>query len=186
MSPELAEKRYTVEEFEALSDFDHHELIDGVPVEKMMGTASDSVTMKLLFRLGPFVEAHDLGDVGGSETGFVLFPDESKRVRKPDASFVRKGRYAGDKLTKGYGRLVPDLAFESVSPGDFADDVQLKVEEYLRAKVALVWVAYPESKTVLAYRPDGTVQRFAGDAVLVAEDVFPGFACPLPQLFARV
>ena len=186
MSPELAEKRYTVEEFESRPEFDHHELLDGIPVEKTMGNASDSVTHRLTIRLGAFVEEHNLGDTGGSETGYVLFPTESKRVRKPDLSFVRKGRYADDKPSIGFARLVPDMAFESVSPLDLADDVQAKVEEYLRAKVSLVWVAYPASKTVLAYRPDGTVQRFAGDQVLTAEDVFPGFACPLPQLFARV
>lgn len=184
MSPELAEKRYTVEEFEASPDFDHHELLDGVPVEKVMGNRSSSVTTNLFCLLAPFVKQHKLGRMFDSEGGYVLFPGESKRVRKPDMSFVRAERFQGGLPPEGYARYVPDFAFESVSPGDFADDVQEKVEEYLLAKVPLVWVAYPKSRTLLAYRPDGTVHRYAGDQIATADDVFPGFACPLTELFS--
>ena len=181
-----AERRYTVEEFERLADTKTCELLDGVVVEKPGGGQSSAVSVRLLLRLGRFVKEAGLGWMFGATAGFVLFPDETMHVRKPDVSFVRKGRLKDEKPSDGYDRLVPDFAFESVSPGDFADDIQTKIEEYLRAKVPLVWVAYPASKIVLAYRPDGTVQRFAADQPLVAEDLFPGFACPLADLFARV
>lgn len=59
-----------------------------------------------------------------------------------------------------------------------------KVEEYLRAGVRLVWIAYPKSQVVLAFRPDGLGQRYPTSATLTAEDMFPGFACLVAELFA--
>ena len=57
-------------------------------------------------------------------------------------------------------------------------------KEYLEAKVALVWVIYPRARVVLAFRPDGTVQRFTAADRLVTEDLFPGFSCRVEDLFA--
>ena len=81
MPVELAEKLYTVEEFEALSDFDTFELLDGVPVEKAMGNRSSSVTGNLWCLLAPFVKQHKLGRVYDAESGYVLFPEMSTSSR---------------------------------------------------------------------------------------------------------
>ena len=178
--------RYTVDEFEALPDDKGFELRDGLLVEKQMGNEADYVSGNLFFLLKQFVRQSRLGFVQSSEAGYVLDIDGVQRLRKPDVSFVARGRYPDDRPPRKYARLAPDLAFESVSPTDFADDVQDKVEEYLRAGVRLVWVAYLKARVVLAFRPDGTVRRFAGADVLAADDLFPGFACPASEVFAVV
>jgi Uma2 family endonuclease len=177
------EKRYTVEEFEALPDTKGVELLDGALVEKPVGNAADVVTGNLFLLLGPFVRQHRLGTVHGPEAGYVLVPGRVERVRKPDLSVVARGRYPEDGPPQGYARLAPDFAFESVSPKDYANAVQEKVEEYLRAGVRLVWVAYPPARVVLAFRPDGSAQRFAAADELKADDLFPGFACRTADLF---
>ena len=57
-----------------------------------------------------------------------------------------------------------------------------KVEEYLAAGVQLVWVVYPQSRTVTAYRPDRTVV-FRTDDTITAEPVLPDFSRPVADLF---
>jgi Uma2 family endonuclease len=186
MSPIVADRDYTVEEFEALPDTRGYELLDGQVTEKPMGSESGRVTANLIRLLGGFVWQHKLGNMFDTEGGYVLFPERPNRVRKPDASFVRKGRFATDNFPDGYPRMVPDFAFESVSPNDTAEELMQKVEEYIRAGVGLTWVAYPKARVVLAFRPDGSVQRFAATDPLRADDLFPGFACQTEELFAVV
>jgi Uma2 family endonuclease len=180
------EKRYTIEEFEALPDVRGIELVDGLLVEKQMGNEADYVSGNLFLLLAPFARLHRLGFVQMGEAGYVLSLPQGNRLRKPDLSFVARGRYPDDRPPRKYARLAPDFAFESVSPTDPAEDVQEKIEEYLRAGVRLAWVAYPKSQVVLAFRPDGSVQRFAAADTLRADDLFPGFSCPTSELFAVV
>lgn len=184
-APRRADRRYTVEQFERLSGTKGYELVDGVPVRKPMGNEADSVSGNLFLLIGPFVRQHRLGTVGGSESGFVLDLGERRQLRKPDCSFVARGRYPNDRPPRdGYPRFAPDFAFESVSPRDKADKLQTKIEEYLRAGVRLVWVAYPEAQVVLTFRPDGSVRRHVGTDPMTADDLFPGFSCTPADLFA--
>src|SRR5262249_32633014 len=47
----------------------------------------------------------------------------------------------------------PILAVEVLSPNDTQDQIDEKVETYLDAGVALVWVVHPLHQTVTIYRP---------------------------------
>jgi len=183
-APRFNGKLYTVEEFEELSDIGGYELIDGLVVVKCGGNESSSVTMNLTFLLQAFVRQHDLGRLHDSEGGYVLVGRAGKtRIRKPDLSFVRKGRYPDDKSPKGYAKFAPDFAFESVSPTDCADDLQEKIEDYLRAAVPLVWIAFPTPRIVLEYRADGSVRRATVADTLSADGALAGFTCPVAELF---
>jgi len=176
--------RYIVVEFESLAEAEGFELVDGTPVEKGMGSESGLVNGNLHATLGHHVRAHKLGFVLDSDSGYVLFPDESDKVRKPDLSFVARGRFPDDRPPRGFARLAPDFAFESVSPSDLAEGLHEKVEEYLAAGVRLIWVAYPSTRVVLEFRADGSIRRYPPAATLAADDLFPGFACPVADLFA--
>jgi Uma2 family endonuclease len=186
MSTTVAGRAYTVEEFEHLPDARQYELLDGQLVEKHMGVRAAAVIGNLIRLLGAFVHAQHLGAVYNSDAGYILFADRPNRVRFPDASFVRAGRWPRGGPPDGHAQLVPDFAFESVSPNDLAEELMQKVEEYIRAGVGLIWVAYPNAQVVLAFRPDGSVQRFAATDPLRADDLFPGFACQTEELFAVV
>ena len=61
-----------------------------------------------------------------------------------------------------------------------------KLEDYQKAGVRLVWVIYPESRTVSVYRGDGSVSRLHQNEVLSGEDVIPGFRCEVGSLFPPV
>ena len=168
----------TVEE-----DRDGCELIDGVWVEKSMSNAAGVVESNINFFVKTASRANRAGFVFTEQGTYQLFEDRPNRWRKPDVSFVRFGRLPDDKLPSGRMRLAPDLAVEVISPSDSADDVQTKLIEYLRAGVRLVWFAYIPTKTVWAYRPGGTATVYFETDTLPGEDVLPGFAVPVAELF---
>jgi Uma2 family endonuclease len=186
MSTTVAGRLYTADEFLTLPDRDQYELLDGHLVERPMGAKAGLIIANLLGLLKPFVAGHKLGSVFSSDTGYIMFPERPNRVKFPDASFMRRGRLPNGEVPEGHFKLVPDVVVEVVSPNDAACAVQEKIEEYLEAKVELVWVVYPRARVVLAFRPDGSVQRFAATDPLRADDLFPGFTCQTEELFAVV
>ena len=101
------------------------------------------------------------------------------RTRRPDLALI-----VGDSPTGAEAilDLVPAIAVEVVSPNNSAADMFAKVEEYIAAGVQLVWVVYPQSRTVAAYRPDRTVV-FRTDDTITAEPVLPDFSRPVADLF---
>jgi Uma2 family endonuclease len=98
-------------------------------------------------------------------------------------SFVRFDRLPGGRLAKGHEKVIPDLAVEVVSPNDRAEEIEIKVGEYLRAGVQLVWIVHPETQTVQISRPDGSSQRLGASDELSGENILPGFRCLVGELF---
>jgi Uma2 family endonuclease len=92
----------------------------------------------------------------------------------------------GDRSPRGHVKLAPDLAVEVVSPIELYEEVEARVNEYLAAGVKLVWVVSPGSRTVLVRRPDGTCHAVGAAGELSGEDVLPGFACKVAELFVSV
>jgi Uma2 family endonuclease len=166
-----------------LPDGDHYELVDGVPVEKPMGAESDEIGLWLGSQLIAFVRARRLGRVFGPKTGYTCFPDDPKKLRLPDVSFIATGRLEGDKAPKGHITIAPDLAVEVVSPADPVSLIETKVAEYRSAGVRLIWVIVPETRTVLIRRLDGTCDEVNATGQLSGEDVLPGFTCVVADLF---
>ncbi|HZT81879.1 MAG TPA: Uma2 family endonuclease, partial [Gemmataceae bacterium] len=80
-------------------------------------------------------------------------------------------------------RVTPDLAVEVVSPNDLACEVEEKLLEYLNANVPLVWVVYPQSRTVHVYHPDGLGRLLREQDELTGENILPGFRFPVRDLF---
>ena len=54
---------------------------------------------------------------------------------------------------------------------------------FLAAGSRLVWVVYPRTRTVTVYRANGTVEELAVGRTLDGEDVVPGFALPVADVF---
>jgi Uma2 family endonuclease len=167
----------------AMPDGDKYELVNGIPVEKIMGAESGEVTIAISTLMALFVRQHKLGHVYDGQTGFQCFPHDAALVRKPDVSFVANGRLLGEKSPKGNIKLAPDLAVEVVSPNDLYEEVETKVAEYRAAGVRLVWVVSPSAKTVVVRRLDGTCAEVGEAGELSGEGVVPGFACKVAELF---
>ena len=135
------------------------------------------------FVIRQHVEAEDLGEVFGAETGFKL-ENNPDTVLAPDVAFIRKDRLPKGEFPEGYWTIAPDLVIEIISPGDRPGDVEEKVELYLAAGVRAVWLFYPRTRTVTVRRSHSTLHLTEKD-MLVGEDIVPGFRCPLEKIFAR-
>jgi Uma2 family endonuclease len=75
------------------------------------------------------------------------------------------------------------LAVEILSPTDTQEEIHEKIDEYLAAGVALVWVIDPADRTVRVYRPDARPQLFNDEQELTGEPHLPGFRAPVARLF---
>ena len=167
-----------------LPDGEHYELIDGRPVEKPMGAESDRISVNIAVALSDTVKKARLGYVFGSSTGFRCFPSRPGLVRKPDASFVARGRFVDEKIPTGNIEIAPDLAVEVISPNDLADELEEKVWTYLAAGIKLIWIVSPAARTIRVIRSDNTCVILGHSEMLSGDHVVPGFSCSVADLFA--
>ena len=112
------------EDLLTMPDGDRYELVGGHLKELHMGAFADELLANLLRLFGNHVIPGKLGRVY-TQTGYVCFPDDARKVRKPDLSFVAHGRLVGDRSPEGWIRIAPDLAAEVVSPNDLYEEVEL-------------------------------------------------------------
>ncbi|MBI4339076.1 MAG: Uma2 family endonuclease [Chloroflexi bacterium] len=155
----------------------HGELIDLPPTTLEHSHIALKIGAKILL----FVEQHDLGTAGVGEPGFTLARNPDT-VRAPDVVFVSK-----ERLPKEPGRafleLAPDLVVEVVSPSNSAPYIQAKVEDWLSAGVRLVWVVYPDTRSVVVYNSQREAKVLTAQETLQGDPVLPGFSCKVSELF---
>jgi Uma2 family endonuclease len=175
--------QYTPEDLLAMPDGKSYELVGGQLVERDMGAESSWVGGEVLFALRRHCAEHKVGWPFPADNGYQCFPHEPNLVRKPDVSFIRIGRFAGETVPKGWIKIAPDLAVEVVSPNDKVEAIEDKLEDYRKVGVPLVWVIYPNSRTVRIYRSNGLTSFLHEDDDLSGEDIIPGFHCPLRVIF---
>ncbi len=159
------------------------ELIDGNLVERHMGAKSSAVAARVVRLVGNHAVAHKLGEVFGADAGYQIFPDEPKRVRFPDISFIAGDRLPDGKVPDGHLRIFPDLAVEVVSLNDTAEEIEARRVAFLRAGTRLFWIIYPGSRTVHVFHAGGTARALSEDDELSGEDVLPGFTCKAAAFF---
>lgn len=166
------------------------ELINGEIIEMSPPLAGHMALARHLFRmLDPFVEANNLGEVY-FEAPFVLTytSDWIDGARTPDVMFYTKERIERyrqqdpDWQRKPFV-LVPDLVVEIISKNDRYSEVEEKVEHYLADGVRLIWVLDPRRKRVIVYQPDQPTLRFGINDTLDGENVLPGLAIRVADIF---
>ena len=139
-------------------------------------------TMAIGWRLAQYVSENRLGCVLAAETGFRISQNPDT-VRAPDVAFVRQASIDQQGMHTGYWDGAPDLAVEIISPSDTYAEVVEKVDEWLRAGCAMVWVVNPRREMVEVFRPAGGFTVLGGDDTLEGGDVVAGFRCRIRDLF---
>ncbi len=160
-----------------------YELVKGV-IHRMppSGFEHGIRTIKIGKHLDVYVEKHQLGYVCGAETGFKLSQNPDT-VRAPDAAFVCQAAIDEKGIPKGFWEGAPDLAVEVISPSDTYTEVEEKVDEWLNAGCAMVWVINPRRETVEVYRSPDDIIVLRGEDILDGGDVLEGFQCSVRDLF---
>ena len=160
------------------------ELVEGELIEmskpsRLHGIVLANLSAEIVY----FVKRKSLGEVNAGDTGFVLERGEFGRdtVRGLDIAFVSKSKELGPPDFAWY-EMGPDLAVEVISPSNKISDTHLKVMQLLKAGTRLVWLVYPESRTVVAHTPAGAITLQEND-ILSGGDVLPGFELRVGDIF---
>lgn len=172
----------TLEEFERLpDDGNKHELSEGelivMPPVKSLHTRVALIVQEILLS---YLKQQPFG-CAFPEAGYVLSRDPLT-IRQPDISILSNDRIlATDE--DGYFEGSPELVVEVVSPSDTADDLETKVEQYLRFGSKQVWVVFPKRKRIHVYRPGVPRATLERHETLTGGDLLPGFSVKVSDLF---
>ena len=159
------------------------ELIQGVLCETMpAGVEHGQIVINLGAELRNFVRPRRLGKLFGSDGG-VLLERDPDTVREPDIGFISAGKSPLGERMVGYADVVPDLAVEIVSPSDSRRSVHERARMWLSFGVRLVWVGFPEDRTVNVYPEGGEMFTLGEGDTLDGGDVLPGFSCAVSDIF---
>jgi Uma2 family endonuclease len=163
-------------------------LIRGELREKPM-TVRNRIHSKLVITVGYVLEhwrrsqPEPRGEVVGGEAGCRLqrTPDSTVGIDVAYISAEVAARRTDDTtLIDG----APILAVEILSPSDTQEQIDEKIDEYLRAGVALVWIIDPHDRAVLIYRQGEELEAVNIRQELNGEPYLPGFRVRVAELFA--
>ena len=175
-------ERVTIAEFLARDDQDDYELIDGELKERCMSAKAVWVTTELGWFVAAFNRVARLGLFFTDGVQLEIFGGRYYLPR-PDGIFISFGRLGSTRPPEGTLTAVPELVIEVVSPSDKAGDVDRKVRRYLQAGVDMVWVAYPDTRSVHVFRRDGSSTPVTPPMSLEGENILPGFSQPVADFF---
>lgn len=138
---------------------------------------------RLTARIQAFLDENPVGEVS-AETDVRLTSDT---VRRPDISFFSARTLTGLDIDQSPLPVAPDLAIEIVSKNDRADDLLLKVSQYVEAGAQAVWLIYPNTSMAYHYvrgklEPEVRTAK-AGDR-FEEPDLLPGFSVPLSAILS--
>lgn len=182
------ERLLTAEDLERMPDDGKlYELDEGRLIELCPANAVSSfAAARILIRVGSFVSAHKLGEVGGADLGINLARNPDT-VRAPDVAFVSYARLHEKKLRRrGFLDAVPELVIEVLSPTDRYADVRRKVRQYLAAGVKQAWIFHPLDRWVEVFFDDGRVVEFGEHDVIDGGELLPGFRLVLDEIWEDV
>lgn len=164
-------------------DGNRHELVRGeIRTMAPAGFEHGDIGMTIGVLLAGYLRGKSLGRVVGADTGFILSRDPDT-VRAPDCAFVSAERLQGRDLPKKFFPGAPDLAVEVISPSDKAEELEEKTADYFQAGTKLVWIINPRLRTVTVRRPDDTAVILRESDTITADDLIPGFACQIREIF---
>jgi Uma2 family endonuclease len=159
------------------------ELIDGVLVEKAMGTLESILGIYIGRLIGSHVEANDLGVVAGADGFIRLGPG---LVRAPDVTFVPWSEFPHGEVPEdeAFWSVAPGLIVEVLSPGNTDAEINRKLTEFFAVGCKLAWVIDPPTKTAKVYTSAKKFKELDATGTLDGGKVLPGFKLALADLFA--
>jgi Uma2 family endonuclease len=159
------------------------ELVDGVLVERAMAYYESRLAAVLIHFLESFLDTHDVGIVLGAD-GMMRI--DVGKIRIPDVAFYSWAHFPNRILPReAILSVVPDLAVEVYSEGNTAQEMERKRGEYFDGGATLVWIAYPETRTVEVYTGITQLTTLSETDTLDGGTVLPGFTLSIRSWFER-
>lgn len=182
MSTPTSSELLGITEYAALVEDEPSELVRGRLVrEPWPSIAHGWLQARFAQMLGAHIDAERLGLVCFTDAS-VITSEDPPTVRAPDVGVVLRERV--DSLHEtGWLRGAPDLSVEIVSPSNRASEIQEKVLEYLRAGASIVWVVYPNTRTVAVHETQGGARYVGEGEHLDGGDLMPGLQVSVAELF---
>jgi len=161
----------------------HCELIDGVLVEKAVGTRESMLGVYIARLISNFVDPDDLGIVLG-EAGFIRLGEGL--VRAPDVTFIPWSAFPDGEPPEdeAYWSVAPGLIVEVLSPGNTRAEIDRKLNEFFAAGCKLAWIIDLRLKIAKVYTSAKRVKELDETGTLDGGKVLPGFKLPMADLFA--
>lgn len=164
------------------------ELVDGILVRKECSWRKGVLSSRVAFEIVRFASKDNLGLAAGTR-GMVRF--NLDLVRMPDVSFIRWDSVEDpteiENPAGAFLEYPPDLAVEVLSPGNTRKEMEIKLAEYAKAGVKLVWYVDPERQEVDVF-PKANPKRkktFTLADTLDGGNVLPGFSLPVAKIFEK-
>ncbi|AMV28995.1 hypothetical protein VT84_31665 [Gemmata sp. SH-PL17] len=159
------------------------ELIDGVLVEKPMGTLESLLGLYIGRLIAAHVEAGDLGVTLG-EAGFIRLGENL--VRAPDVTFIPWSEFPNDEVPadEAFWTVAPGLVVEVLSPSNTVAEIDRKLAEFFAVGCKLAWTIDPRAKTARVYTSAKKFKELDEAGILSGGKVLPGFSLALAELFA--
>ena len=173
-----------VEQFAQLPDDERgkYELVEGELVPVSSPTPRHNIIrQKIAFLLQKLLQKGGLG-------GFLVETDvrlDERTVRRPDVVCLTETKWQAIDRLRIPVSITPDLAIEVLSQADAIMDFNHKVNEYLRAGIAEVWLVYPEDREVHVRRGKAVQVLQAGDT-LESPVLLPGFSVKIAEIFEEL
>lgn len=159
------------------------EMVDGTLVEKVMAWEESCLAAALARLIGNFLELHPLGIVLGPDGPVRIEP---RVIRMPDVSFVSWQRVPPELDTIPAGpvmELVPDLAVEVISPSNRPGEMSIRLRQYFKRGVRLVWYLYHQQRTLRAHTSPKRFTEIGLAEYLDGGEVLPGFRITLQSVY---
>lgn len=160
------------------------EVVDGILVEKAVGTFESLLAVFLISELQNFLNRHPLGLILGADGPLHL---KSGNMRIPDVSYLKWERFPARLVPRHRVWLMPpDLAVEILSLGNTAREIRQKTSEYFASGTEAVWIIDPKKREAFIHTSPTDRVRISPDDDLECPSLLPGFRLRLGDLLDRV
>lgn len=146
------------------------------------GAGTSARNLYIAASLWQWAKENGQGTAFDSSAGFTL---PNKAVRAPDASWVRRERWAAltPEQQERFAPLCPDFVVELASPTDRLVDLQAKMDEYMANGAQLGWLIVPEARSVFVYRPGQESVQLSDVESISGEPILSGFTLNLTPIW---
>jgi Uma2 family endonuclease len=160
------------------------ELVDGILLEKTMGSRESEIAALLIRIFGNYVQPRKIGRVLGEAGMYRL---KSGLVRIPDVSFLSQERYTSvaDIKDQRIWAVVPNLSIEVISESNSQKEMDDKLNECFEFGVEEVWYVTPFDRTIrVFYKLDESVTVDAASNFEHSR-LFPELQFSVQEIFAE-